>query len=133
MPVAGPNTQRDPRFAVPPELNGRVEFRYPNRVGRVLMPRLHDISVSGVAFSLDHELPLMVRGARIEDAVVRIGDLELGGRLLVRHGTGTGAGTMVYGCVFYPSTERDLALLDTALVGLEQRGARGREEFRPDC
>lgn len=110
--------QRDPRYPVPPGVDALVEFHYPNPHGRRLSTSLAELCVAGLAFVVDHELPLVVRGARIESVVVRLGDAELGGKLLIRHATEDDRGRFVYGAIFYPSTEHDQLKLNGILTGM---------------
>lgn len=117
MPRTRSTVQRDPRYTIPPLLEAFVEFRYPNPNGRLLSMPLTDMSVAGLSFAADSELPLIVRGARIEDVVVLLGDIRIEGKLLVMHCTPGGART-VYGAVFYPATEPDQRRLSEVISGL---------------
>lgn len=109
--------QRDPRYRIPPLLEAFVEFRYPNPNGRLLSMPLTDLSVAGLSFAASSELPLIVRGARIEDVVVLLGDIRMEGKLLIMHST-PGGPRVVYGAVFYPATEPDQLRLSGVIEGL---------------
>ena len=71
MPVTRQFVQRDPRYAVPVAVDACVEFSFPNPNGRRLVLPLLELSASGLSFIVDHELPLLVRGARLEGVLVR--------------------------------------------------------------
>jgi len=121
MPMIRSTVQRDPRYTVPPLVEAFVEFRYPNPGGRRLSLSLLDISVAGLSFAADSELPLIVRGARIENVVVLLGDIRIEGKLLVMHSTRGGPTGIVYGAVFYPATEQDQLRLNGVIAGLASR------------
>jgi len=112
--------QRDPRYRIPPLLEAFVEFRYPNPDGRLLSMPLTDLSVAGLSFAADSELPLIVRGARVEGVVVLLGDIRMEGKLLIMHST-PGGPRVTYGAVFYPATEEDQRKLSEIISGLESQ------------
>lgn len=121
MPTTRSTVQRDPRYAIPPLVEACVEFRYPNPKGRRLSMPLLDLSVAGLSFAADSALPLIVRGARIENVVVLLGDIRIEGKLLVMHSTPGGPSGVVYGAVFYPATEEDQLRLNGVIAGLASR------------
>ena len=101
-----------------------MEFRYPNPNGRLLSMPLTDLSVAGLSFAADSELPLIVRGARIEGVVVLLGDIRIEGKLLVMHCT-PGGPRVFYGAVFYPATEPDQRRLSEVISGLASQAGSG--------
>jgi hypothetical protein len=111
------NVQRDPRYRIPPLLEAFVEFRFPNPDGRLLSMRLTDLSVAGLSFVADSELPLIVRGARIDGVTVLLGDIRMEGKLLIMHAT-PGGPRVLYGAVFYPATEEEQRKLSEVISGL---------------
>lgn len=110
--------QRDPRYLVPPGVDACVEFHYPSPHGRRLSSQLLELCVAGLSFLIDRELPLVVRGAWLDSVVVRLGDSELGGKMLIKHRTEDDLGQFVYGGIFYPATEHDQLKLNGILSGL---------------
>jgi hypothetical protein len=111
------NTQRDRRFALLVSRDARVQFAYPaNSELRRDQPLL-DISVTGLSFGLEHELPLLVRGAVIHGAVVRVGDCDMTGKLLVKHLTRS-EDQFVCGAVFYPASEMESVKLNGLIAGI---------------
>jgi hypothetical protein len=107
--------QRDPRYAIPPNVDARVEFNYPNPEGRRLSLQLLDLSVSGLSFVADHELPLVVRGAKLEGAVIRVGDAEIEGKLLIKHFTRGEAYEVMYGAILFPENAQDQQKLNDVI------------------
>jgi len=120
MPATRQQMQRDPRFAIPPDLDGRIAFHYPNAEGRRITASLLDLSIAGLSFALDHELPLIVRGARIEGAVLLVADREIEGNVRIMYCSRDEAGPAIYGGIFYPATERDQLEMNGLLAALAQ-------------
>jgi hypothetical protein len=118
MTVIKTFAQRDPRYPIPPAVDARVEFSYPNPGGRTLSTLLIDISVAGLSFVADHELPLVVRGARLEKVVVWVGDVEIRGSLLVKHFTRGAGSEVMYGGIFYPDSQADQLRLSQVIAEL---------------
>ena len=121
MPVTRQFVQRDPRYSIPMAVDACVEFNFPNPSGRRLVLPLLELSVSGLSFIVDHELPLLVRGARLEGVLVRVGDSEISGRLLLKRLTRGVRSEAIYGGVFYPETEQDQNKIGAVLTGLASR------------
>lgn len=111
------NTQRDRRFALLQSRNARVQFAYPANCERRRDQPLLDISVSGLSFGLEHELPLLARGAVIHGAVVCVGECAMTGKLLVKHVTRS-ARQFVCGAVFYPASEIESVKLNGVIAGI---------------
>jgi hypothetical protein len=107
--------QRDPRYPIPPAVEARVEFNYPNPSGRRLSLLLLDISASGLSFVADHELPLVVRGANVDGVEVRVGDTNIEGKLVIKHLTRGDAYEVMYGGVFYPASAPDQQRLNDVI------------------
>jgi hypothetical protein len=109
--------QRDERFSILQSRDARVEFCYPNPQGRPLRLQLLDISVSGLRFRLSEQLPLLARGGVIEGVVVRVGECEMRGKLLIKHVTVEDSRKHC-GAIFYPADESDLYKLNGVLAGI---------------
>ena len=110
--------QRDPRYPVPIAVDASLEFNFPNPGGRRLVLRLLELSIAGLSFVAEHELPLLVRGARIEGVVIRVGNSEIAGRVLIKHHTRARGAEVIYGGFFYPETEQDQNKLSSVITGL---------------
>jgi hypothetical protein len=113
--MAGGDIQRDPRYAIRNSEIAYVEFAYPNSGGRMLRLPLIDLSVAGMAFALDEDLPLLVRGARLSPVTLRVGECRIEGSCVVKHVTRRRASGFLCGAVFYPETEQDMARLSGVL------------------
>jgi hypothetical protein len=116
--------KRDQRFAFLQAKNARVSFCYPNQDGTPIDQPLVDISVSGMSFALERELPLLSRGAVIAGVLVRIGDCEMRGKLLIKHVTRNGS-DVICGAVFYPASEIDMNKLNGMIAGISAHAILG--------
>jgi hypothetical protein len=114
-------TQRDPRYPVPMALDASLEFNFPNPDGRRLVLRLLELSIAGLSFAAESELPLLVRGARLDGVVIRIGGGEIAGRMLIKHRTRARGPEVIYGGYFYPETEQDQNRLGSVITRLARR------------
>ncbi len=108
--LSGMNTdgvQRDERFPIEGTAEAWIEFRYPGRE-RPLCCRVIDVSIAGISFLLDEELPLLARGAKIDGALVRLRDRTLNGGFVVKHVTRVRHSETICGAVLYPETDDDM-------------------------
>jgi len=96
--------QRDQRFSMPLAVEATVRFNYPNPNGQRRSMTLLELSASGLSFVAENELPLIVRGAKLEGVVIQVGDTEIEGKLLIKHLTTGESAEVLYGGVFYPAT-----------------------------
>lgn len=115
MPSRFPR-QRDRRFPLFRPQKASVEFDFDGRVWRL---PLVDVSVTGLSFVTDEEVPGLRTGVRIESAVLRVADCEIRGNVAIRHVTPHPDWTTLYGGIFYPAEESDLHRLSGLLAGIE--------------
>jgi len=108
--------QRDRRYPLFRPHKASVEFAWGRKTW--LLP-LVDVSVAGLSFVTDEEVPGLAVGARIEDAVVRVAECEIRGNVAVRHATSHPDWTTLYGGIFYPAAEADLLKLSGVLAGID--------------
>jgi hypothetical protein len=82
---------------------------------------LVNVSDGGLCFGLDDNgQPVLEVGSRIDAAVVRVGEIEISGSLLIAHATEQfGAGTLC-GAEFKPSKKCDQHKLTTLIDQLEK-------------
>jgi hypothetical protein len=99
-------------------LDASLEFNFPNKEGRRLVLRLLELSIAGLSFVAENDLPLLVRGARIEDVLIRVGGREIAGRMLIKHRTPARGAEIIYGGFFYPETEQDQNKLSSVVSRL---------------
>lgn len=95
---------------------GTVEFEFPHGKHRRL--DLVNISPGGVCFGLDDDGLRMRRGQRIERVLVKIGNVEVTGSLVVAHLTESLMTGTVCGAEFCPSTLAEGAALFDLLLTL---------------
>ena len=115
MPSRFPR-QRDRRFPLFRPQKALVEFDFDGRAWRL---PLVDVSVTGLSFVTDEEVPGLRIGVRIESAVLRVADCEIRGNVAIRHVTPHPDWTTLYGGIFYPAEESDLNRLSGLLAGIE--------------
>jgi hypothetical protein len=96
-----------------------VEITYPDSVARNLRLPLIDISISGLSFIMTEELPAIENGTNITDTVIRLGDCEIRGELVVMHVTPQSDNRTICGALFYTATDDDLMKLRSAIAGME--------------
>ena len=72
-------------------------------------------------FELWTNMPLLVRGARLQGVTLSVGDSQIGGRLLIKHQTRGARSETIYGGVFYPDTEQDQNRLGCVVSRLASR------------
>ncbi len=102
------------RHRISPGSDARVEFQYPDSSGSSFA--LTDISVSGFSFSVPEDGHGLETGAALPGAVVRIGECEIRGELLIMHATAE-SGTV--GALFYPASDEELVKLKSVIAGIE--------------
>jgi len=115
--------RRDPRVSIFSPGSAWVEIAYPAAAGRRIRLPLLELSVSGLSFALEGDLPLVTRGAHFEAIVVRVGECELQGALVVKHVTDGGPGRISCGGMFYPKGVPDLLKLNGVIAGAEARAS----------
>jgi hypothetical protein len=108
--------QRDRRYPILRPQKACIEFSHGRRDW--CLPLL-DISVAGLSFTVDEEVPGLENGLKLEDAVVRISDCEMHGHLVIRHATSNPDWTTHYGAIFYPAEEADMLKLNGVLAGID--------------
>lgn len=99
-----------------------VEIQYPQPGGRQHELALVDVSVSGLSFSFEEEFPGLESGTDLSDVVVRLGDCEIRGELVVMHVTARGDDRWLCGALFYAATDTDLLKWRSAIAGMEVAG-----------
>jgi len=108
--------QRDRRYQVLRPEKAFIEFSHGRRDWRV---DLNDVSVAGLSFSTDGDIPGVDAGARLESVELHVGDCHIRGAVIVRHVTAYDDGTTHFGGVFYPAEEDDLLKLNGVLGGID--------------
>jgi hypothetical protein len=96
----------------------RVELCYPGETGRRYVLPLVDASASGLSFSFEDELPGLEAGATLPDVVVRLGDCDVHGELVVMHVTPKNEALTLCGALFYATTDTDLVKWRSAVAGM---------------
>jgi len=120
--VTGTKTasRMEERISVPPTERAFVEFDYPQPSGKRRRLSLLDMSSAGLCFALPfYGLAGVDLSTHIIDVVVRIGDREIEGELLVSHVTRHSEERILCGGRFYPATKTDCLQLTKAIAGLE--------------
>jgi hypothetical protein len=107
------------RYWLPHAGEAFVEFALAD--GHAWCLDLVNVSYGGLCFGLDDNgRPFLEVGSRIDGAVVRVGEIEISGDLLIAHATEQfGAGTLC-GAEFKPSKECDGQRLTTLIDQLDQ-------------
>jgi hypothetical protein len=96
-----------------------VEVTYPDSASRNVRLPLVDISISGLSFVMTEELPAIDSGTNIPDIVIRLGECEIHGELVVMHMTPDGDDRTICGALFFAATDEDLMKLRSAIAGME--------------
>jgi hypothetical protein len=96
-----------------------VEVNYPDCANRNVRLPLVDISISGLSFVMTEELPALENGSNLTDVVVRLGDCEIHGELVVMHMTPQSDARTICGALFFTATDQDLLKLRSAVAGME--------------
>ena len=107
--------QRDRRYTILRPDKAVVEFSHGRRDWRL---PLVDLSVAGLSFSVDEEVPGLDEGLKLEGVVVRITECEMHGDLLIRRATANPDWSTHYGAIFYPAAEADMLKLNGVLAGI---------------
>jgi len=107
------------RYAVSKSHHARLEFDYPGPGGRRYDLPLIDLSVSGLSFVCDDELPELESGTTVSPVIIRLGKCDIHGDLLVMHVTPDPSSETVCGALFYPAKDADLLKLKSAIAGIE--------------
>jgi len=102
--------------------NAWVEVNYPQPEGKRHQLALIDVSVSGLSFVFESELAGLESGADLHDVLVRLGDCEIRGELVVMHVTPQGSGRWLCGALFYAAGDTDLLKWRSAIAGMEAAG-----------
>ena len=113
--------QRDRRYTILRPDKAAVEFSHGRRDWRL---PLVDLSVAGLSFTVDEEVPGLTEGLKLEDVVVRITECEMHGDLVIRRATSQADWSTHYGAIFYPAEEADMQKLNGVLAGIEAIHAR---------
>lgn len=116
-----------PRFPLPE--GGTVFFGFPRPQDPPCTMQLRDVSQSGLAFVLLHELPGLEVGDSLEGVRIRIGKREMRGDMLIMHFTPDDTPGSICGALFYPGEDSDILALRAILQELEA----GRVEELEPC
>jgi hypothetical protein len=115
--VATRRTQR--RYPVPAAEDVFVEFSYPNPNGERIRLPMVDLSVAGLSFDFDDELPGIEPGVELVGVAVGLGGCVIQGDLVVFHVTPRPGQRTVCGALFYPSSDAELTKLKSAVAGIK--------------
>jgi len=99
-----------------------IEIALPQPEGRTHQFPLVDVSVSGLSFGFEEPLPGLESGADLCNVLVRLGDCEIRGELVVMHVTSQGQNRRICGALFYAATDTDLLKWRAAIAGMEAAG-----------
>lgn len=96
-----------------------VELTWPQPSGTRHRFPLADVSISGLSFVFEEELPGIESGASISGVLMRLGECEIQGDLVVMHITPQSENRQVCGALFYAATDEDLVKWRAAMAGIE--------------
>ena len=96
-----------------------IELTWPQSSEKRHQFSLADVSISGLSFAFEAELHVIQSGPSISDAVMRLGDCEIRGDLVVMHVTPQSENRTVCGALFYAATDEDLVKWRAAMAGIE--------------
>ena len=99
-----------------------IEIKYPQPEGRQHQLALVDVSISGLSFSFEDQLPGLESGTDLHDVLIRMGDCEIRGELVVMHVTPQGPDNWLCGALFYAAGDTDLLKWRSAIAGMEAAG-----------
>jgi hypothetical protein len=121
MAVRTATRRKQRRYSIERDRNAIVAFEYPCPSGRPYRLPLLNVSKAGLSFALDDrdELTTLDPGTRIEDVVVRIGDCEIDGEMVLMHLTPDDQSKALCGALFFPSSDDDLIKLRSLVAGME--------------
>jgi hypothetical protein len=94
----------------------RVDFTYPKPHGAELSLAMLDISVAGLCFMMADEMGEVEPGMAIDEVVIRLGDLEIRGDLMVIHVNNERG---LCGALLYPKEDIDLIKIRSVIAGIE--------------
>jgi hypothetical protein len=117
--VASSSRRLQSRFAIPPEGEATLQFRYPSPNGPRLDVRLRDISLSGLSMTLPEELTGVQVGDIVKGIEARVAKKQFRGDLLVMHVSPANEAGAVCGGLFYPEGDEDLITIRLVVRGLE--------------
>ncbi len=109
------------RLSFPEGETWEVEFNYPAPGGLPCRMTLQDLSTSGTAFRLAHDLPGLEFGRTVRYATLTMNGRKVHGDMLVMHLTPDDSEGSVCGVLFYPATDTDVMVWREALVELESK------------
>ena len=113
------NRRRIRRYRVDKAGTANIEFRYPGPNGKSFVLPLIDLSIAGFSFKLEEPLSGLDNGSTIEDVVVRLGDCEIKGEVLVMYFNDEYGREASCGALFYPESESELVKLKCVVAGIE--------------
>jgi hypothetical protein len=96
-----------------------VELAWPERGSERRRLPLVDISISGLSFAIGDELPGIENGSCIPHALIRFGDCEIRGELVVMHLTPQTETRTICGALFYAASDQDLLMYRSVVAGME--------------
>ena len=117
--VASSNRRLQSRFAIPPEAEASLQFRYPSPNGPRLQVHLRDISLSGLSLTLPEELVGVQLGDIVKGIEARVARKQFRGDLLVMHVSPANEAGAVCGGLFYPEGDEDLITIRLVVRALE--------------
>ena len=100
-----PQRREDPRYRLPHALHAEMAFDAPD--GTRHRYGLVNISLRGAAFFLPERCRGIDQGAMLQNAVIRVDDLEIQGNLTLLHATPRLRESFNCGVQFYPKTDLD--------------------------
>lgn len=119
MTVAQANRRKTKRHSAKGSEQAYVELALQDYSGEPHRLPILDISVSGLSFSVGDELSGLENGLTLPDVVVRLGDCEIHGELVVMHLTPQTETRTTCGALFYAASDEDLIKLRSAVAGME--------------
>jgi hypothetical protein len=105
MPRIIKNRREEARYGLPRDLGAEVEIDGTDGAHHCLP--LAEISVGGFAFLVPERLPGIAAGAMLNNAVIRVGRLEIRGNLEVLHVSRSSGSEYKCGAQYYPATDAD--------------------------
>lgn len=121
MPQSPNCRRKSRRLNFPKGETWEIEFNFPAPGGIPCRMPLRDLSTSGTAFRLIHDLPGLEFGRTVRYATMNMNDRKVHGDMLVMHLTPDDAEGAVCGVLFYPATDKDVIIWREALVELESK------------
>ena len=103
--------RRHSRHSFPADAGATVEFGYPEPMSARVSMQLKDISVSGLSFVVDKELPGLELGRTLDGATITFRDQVIEADLLVMHLTPDASPGSVCGALIYPVDDEGILKL----------------------